>query len=146
MSDPLYRKDLLRLAADARGAGRLAAPHVSGFAFNPSCGDKVVVDLQISDGRIAEFAHETKACVLAQASSSILGANLKGLDRKAVEELHARVAGMLQRSAPPPSPPFDSYALLCGAAEYKSRHRCVLLPVEAVLDALGKSPDARHAG
>ena len=138
MSDPLYHKDLLRLAADARSAGRLASPDVSGFAFNPACGDKVVVDLAVSDGRIVDFAHETKACVIAQASSSILGASLNGVDQKAVNDLYVRVAEMLERSAPPPSPPFDSYAVLSGAAEYRSRHRCVLLPLDAVLDALAK--------
>ena len=138
MSDPLYRKDLLRLAVDAHGAGRLPSPDVSGFAFNPACGDKVVVDLKISKGQIVAIAHETKACVLAQASSSILGAGLKGFDRKSVEDLYTRVAAMLEGSAALPSPPFDSYAVLSGAAEYKNRHRCVLLPLDAVLDALPK--------
>ncbi|HLY04908.1 MAG TPA: iron-sulfur cluster assembly scaffold protein [Rhizomicrobium sp.] len=139
MSDPLYQKDLLRLAADAHGAGRLTSPHVSGFAFNPACGDKVVVDLRISDGRIVALAHETKACVLAQASSSILGASLKGVDRTAFADLYARVAAMLETGAAPPCPPFDSYAVLSGAAEYRSRHRCVLLPLDAVVDALAKA-------
>lgn len=138
MSDPLYRKDLLRLAADAHAAGRLSAPDVSGFAFNPACGDKVVVDLNVSNGRIAAFAHETKACVLAQASSSILGARLNGGDSGVVKELYKCIADMLENGAAPPSPPFESYAVLSGAAEYRSRHRCVLLPLEAILDALGK--------
>jgi len=139
MSDPLYRKALLRLAADAYGAGRLALPDVSGFAFNPACGDKVVVDLGIVARQIVDFAHETKACVLAQASASILGASLKGNDVKAVADLYARVVEMLERGAAPPSPPFHSYAVLAGAAEYRSRHRCVLLPLDAILDALTKT-------
>ena len=138
MSDPLYRTDLLRLAADAHGAGRLAAPDVSGFAYNPACGDKVVVDLRLDDGRIIDLAHETKACVLVQASASILGASLKGIDVEAIQDLHARVVAMLDAGAAPPLPPFDSYAVLSGATEYKSRHRCVLLPIEAILDALPK--------
>jgi len=138
MSDPLYRKDLLRLAADAHGAGRLASPDLSGFAYNPACGDKVVVDLDLSDGRIVGLAHETKACVLAQASASILGANINGADVAAVEELRSRVTGMLEGCAAPPSPPFDAYAVFSGVAEYASRHRCVLLPLDAVLNAFAK--------
>jgi len=138
MSDPLYRTDLLRLAADAHGAGRLVTPDVSGFAYNPACGDKVVVDLRLSDGRVVELAHETKACVLAQASASILGANLKGADLATVEALHAGVADMLG-AGPAPAGPFDAFAVFAGAMEYRSRHRCVLLPIEAVLDAFQKS-------
>jgi NifU-like protein involved in Fe-S cluster formation len=139
MSDPLYRKDLLRLAAAAHGAGRLASPDVSGLAYNPACGDKIVVDLRLSDGRIVELAHETKACVLAQASASILGANVKGADLAAVEELRRRVTDMLERGAAPPSTPFDSYAVFSGVVEYNSRHRCVLLPLDAILEALAKA-------
>jgi len=138
VSDPLYRRDLLRLAADAHGAGRLPSPDVSGLAYNPACGDKVVIDLDLDDGRIVGLAHETKACVLTQASASILGTTLKGADKAAVEELHAQVSAMLEQG-PPPKPPFDIYAAFSGAAEYKSRHRCVLLPIEAVRDALAKN-------
>ena len=57
MSDPLYRKELLRLAADARGAGRLTRPHGTATAHNPACGDRVTVDVALEDGRIAALAH-----------------------------------------------------------------------------------------
>jgi NifU-like protein involved in Fe-S cluster formation len=114
MSDPLYRKDLLRLAADAHGAGRLSVPHVTGQAHNPACGDKVTVDLALADGRIAQIAHDTKACVLAQASSSILGRALKRANRMDVEQLRASVAAMLAAHGPTPLPPFDAYATFDG--------------------------------
>ena len=138
MSDPLYHKDLLRLAADATGAGRLAFPDASGLAYNPACGDKVVVDLRLSNGRIVELAHDTKACVLAQASASILGGSLKTADLACVKQLRAQIKDMLERDAAPPPRPCDAYSAFRGAAEYKSRHRCVLLPVDAVLDAMRK--------
>ena len=137
MSDPLYRKELLRLAADARGAGRLAVPDATGLAYNPACGDRVKVDVTLSDGSIVEFAHETKACVLAQASASILGAHIGGADLAQIERLRACVEEMLGGAAAP-SPPFDGFSVFSGAVGYRSRHRCVLLPIEAALDALRK--------
>ena len=142
MSDPLYRKELLRLAADAHGAGRLSGPHVTGHAHNPACGDKVTVDLELADGRIAQMAHDTKACVLAQASASILGRELSGRTRSDVDQLRDKLVAMLAASSDAPSPPFDTYAAFGGTIEYPSRHRCVLLPVEAVLAAF----DAANAG
>jgi NifU-like protein involved in Fe-S cluster formation len=138
MSDPLYRLDLLRLAAEAHGSGRLAAPQTTGQAFNPACGDRVVVDLHLCEGRITEIAHDTKACVLAQASASILGESLRGAARADVERLRSEVAAMLDSQSPAPSSPFERYTVFDGAVEYPSRHRCVLLPIEAVLDALAK--------
>lgn len=135
MSDPLYRKELLRLAADAHGAGRLPSPDATGTAFNPACGDRVTVDLAVSDGRVTAIAHETKACVLTQASASILGATLSGADRFAVETLRLEIVAMLGSEAAAPPAPFSAYSAFEGAVAYESRHRCVLLPVEAVLAA-----------
>jgi NifU-like protein involved in Fe-S cluster formation len=140
MSDPLYAKPLLRLAANATGAGRLDPFDAEGHAHNPTCGDRVSVTLRFDEaGRIVEIAHETQACVLTQASASILGANLAGADRPAVEILRSQVNTMLREGAPPPLP-FAEYAALTGAAVYRNRHTCVLLPIDAVLNALDRDP------
>ena len=138
MSDPLYAKDLLRLAANAVGAGRLQPCDAEGDAHNPTCGDRVSVTLRLDERKnISAIAHETSACVLAQASASILGAHLAGADRAAVERLRADVAAMLREGKTPPAP-FADFVTLAGAAAYRNRHSCVLLPIDAVLDALSK--------
>ncbi len=137
MSDPLYAKPLLRLAALASGAGHLEPCDAAGAAHNPICGDRVRVTLQLDGLSIARLAHETEACVLTQASASILGAHLSGADKDAVEILRDQVAIMLQGGATPPAP-FADYATLMGAVIHRNRHTCVLLPLDAVLDALSK--------
>jgi nitrogen fixation NifU-like protein len=136
VSDPLYRQKVLRLAADAHGAGRLARPDRTGTAFNPACGDRVTVDLSLANGVITQFAHETRACVLAQASASILGRALEGRTHDDIERLHEGVGAMLQGRGSAPPAPFEDYAALDGAGTVPARHRCVLLPIEAVLEAL----------
>jgi NifU-like protein involved in Fe-S cluster formation len=136
MSDPLYAKDLLRLAATATGAGRLQTFDAEGRAHNPACGDRVAVTLRLDgDGRITEIGHELSACVLAQASASLLGANLEGADEALVRQLRADVGAML-REGDVPAPPFSGYSALKGATPYRNRHTCVLLPIDAVLNAL----------
>ena len=142
MSDPLYRKEILRLAADAYGAGHLSGADAVGTAHNSICGDKISVDLALdADGRVTEMAHETNACVLTQASAAILGDRLKGSIREEVEALANAVAAMLVRNTEPPEPPFDPYTAFKGAVTHRSRHRCVLLPIEAVLDAFDNIPN-----
>ncbi len=135
MSDPLYKKEVLRLAANATCAGRLPEPHGTGTAHNPTCGDRVIVDIAIEDGRIKGIALETKACVLAQASASILGSGATGLSREEIAALHESVHAMLAEGADVPSAPFNSYDAFDGVAGHRNRHRCVLLPIEAVLIA-----------
>jgi nitrogen fixation NifU-like protein len=142
VDDPLYRKDLLRLAANADGAGRLPEPDASGLAHNPVCADKISVELNLDDGHITALAHQTSACVLAQASASLLGRAAAGLTLADVRNLHGRVAGMLAGGAPPDAP-FDGYAVFDGVADRPARHKCVLLPLEALLAALENGEPTR---
>lgn len=146
MSDPLYTRALLRLAADAHGAGRIEGPHLHGSAHNPACGDKVELDVALESGRIAALAHETKACILTQASAAILGRDAKGLTRDEVQTLRAAVAAMLAAKGEAPRPPFDAYTALEGAASIPGRHTCVLLPFDALLSALSEADEFGSVG
>ena len=135
MSDPIYRRELLRLAADAVGAGRLDAPQGSATVHNPACGDRVTVDVTLENGHITALKHHAQACVLTQASAAILGAEAIGLDRSNLGRLRDRVKAMLEGGPTPPSP-FQAYGAFEGVAEHKGRHVCVLLPLDAALEAL----------
>ena len=135
MSDPLYRKEILRLAADAAGAGRLAKADSSATLANPACGDRMTVDVAVSEGRITALAHHTSACILTQASAAILGADAVGLNRDEMARLTEAVRGFLA-GGPLPQAPFNAYAAFDGLVPHKARHKCVLLPLEAALEAL----------
>ena len=137
--DPLYGKALLRLAADAAGAGRLPHPDASATISNPACGDRVTVEVAIKDGRVDTLAHDTHACILTQASVAILAGAAPGMDRTALAALEAGVAAMLKEGAPPPLP---AYAAFDAAAALSTRHVCVMLPFEALRRALEHRPGA----
>ncbi len=129
--DPLYRRELLRLAADATGAGRLPAPDAAASAHNPACGDRVTVELALAGGRVTALAHTTQACVLTQASAALLAGLVPGQDRLGLATLAASVQAFLN-GAPPPS----GYGVFDGVAAHAGRHVCVMLPFEAALKAL----------
>jgi NifU-like protein involved in Fe-S cluster formation len=83
--------------------------------------------------------------VLAQASASILGNSLLGLTQADLQNLRAQILEML-RGGTPPAEPFDRYATLAAAAEFPSRHRCVLLPLDAALKAFEASQTSDPGG
>jgi NifU-like protein involved in Fe-S cluster formation len=135
--DPLYRRDLLRLAADATGAGALAAPDAVGSAHNPACGDRLTVELALADGRITALAHQTQACVLTQASAALLAGQAAGQDRAGLQALADGVRAFLRGAEPPPG-----YGVFDGVMGHAGRHVCVLLPLQATLDAFEKAQPA----
>ena len=134
MSDLPYTVDLLRLAADAHGAGRLQPPCLSYTEFNPVCGDRTTLDLKLTGDHITVIAHDTHACVLTQASASILGQTLAGHTMTELTALREAVAAMLA-GGPAPDGAFAAYRHLAEVARHPARHRCVLLPIDAALKA-----------
>ncbi|MDB5735429.1 MAG: putative NifU [Alphaproteobacteria bacterium] len=137
MDDPLYRRELLRLAADAQGSGRLAHADAVGIAHNPACGDQVTVELALQGGRITALAHQTQACILTQASAALLGDAAAGQDAAGLKRLADALRAMLMGG----EPPAPAYAVFDGVAGHAGRHVCVLLPVEAALKALEQAEE-----
>lgn len=139
--DPLYRREILRLAADATGAGRLPRPDAAASLHNPACGDRVTVELTLDGGRIASLAHQIQACVLTQASAALLASQAAGQDRESLARLADGIRAMLAGG----QPPAPGYAAFDGVTAHPGRHVCVLLPVEAALKAL-EAPEPGGAG
>ena len=131
--DELYRKDLLRLAAEATGNGRLPSPTATVTVDNPLCGDRVTFDVAVDDGRVAAAAHTVRGCVLCQASASVLGTHATGAAAAGLREVRESVRGLLAGRAD--AQPWPELAAFEPVAAHKSRHRCVLLPFDAAIEA-----------
>lgn len=127
----LYRREVLRLAADAMGAGHLPAPDAAATAHNPACGDRVTVELAMDRGRVTALAHATQACVLTQASAALLASQALGQTRAGLAALAEEVRTFLKGGTAP-----EGYGVFDGVAAHTGRHICVLLPLEAALKAL----------
>src|SRR5579863_2160651 len=138
--DPLYRREILRLAADAVGAGHLPSADATATVHNPACGDRVTVELALDGGRVTALGHVTQACVLTQASAALLAARAPGLTQAEIEGLAEAVRAFLN-AGPPPHETVGGYGVFDGVAEHTGRHTCVLLPLEAALMALERAQE-----
>ena len=129
---------MLRLAAQATGAGKLADATKSVTVDNPLCGDRVTFDVKMAaDGRITAVGHTVKGCVLCQASASVIGANAKGENAASLAAIRESLKAMLKQGTPAPSNAWATLATFAPVSSHKSRHECVLLPFEAVIQAAG---------
>lgn len=62
-----------------RNAGTLAEPSGTGADANPSCGDRTVITVAISDGHVRSVRFRTFGCTAAIASASVLTELAAGL-------------------------------------------------------------------
>src|SRR5260370_3890682 len=78
MLNDIYNQKILSFAANIPRLGRLAHPQASATAHSKLCGSTVTVDIAMDGDKVADFAHDVKACALGQASSSIMAHNVVG--------------------------------------------------------------------
>lgn len=137
MTDDLYAKELLRWAADASLTGHLPDPKQAATVNNAMCGDKVTMEFAVDGAHeIAACRHDTKACVLTQASAAIAAAHAQGESATSFARLKMEVTAMLKEGAQAPAGKWAAYAIFAPVRDHKSRHTCVLLPLEAAEKAL----------
>jgi NifU-like protein involved in Fe-S cluster formation len=140
-SDALYQEALLRLARAATGAGRLDAPDASASRDNPLCGDDVTVDVALRQGHVTAVGHRVRGCVLCQASASLVGAIAPGRALSDIAGARAALAAMLREGGSAPASPWEELAVFLPVRDVPSRHECVLLPFDALGDALARKKE-----
>lgn len=134
MNDRIYQERIVALAKAKTGAGRLNDPTKSARRDNPLCGDRVTIDVRLDgQGKITEIAHQVRGCLLCQAAASALAATAIGKDAGGIAGLRLDAERALGREPGDAGEPFSAFAPV---AAHKSRQECVLLPFEALKDAL----------
>lgn len=130
----LYRDTVLEHGRAPRHAGALAPPARSASASNALCGDRVEVDVRL-DGRgaVAELRHRTQGCLICTASASLMAVDVAGRD---VAGVAARVATLRHGLASGAGEGLGDLAALTGVSAHPTRHRCALLPWEALQAAM----------
>ena len=148
MIDELYSAKILKAAANMPRAGRLAAPDASAEKVSKLCGSRVLVDVRLEDGRVADYAQEVKACALGQAAAAIMGEHAIGASVEEIESGRDALRAMLKSGGTPPEGRFADLAMLAPVKDYPPRHASTLLAFEATAEAcrLALAKDAkRHA-
>ena len=128
----IYSTRLLDIAAAIPHSQRLAAPDATATAHSKLCGSTITVDLQLEGDVIVAFGQTVKACLLGQASASIVGREIIGVTTAEMKEVGETMRAMLKHYGPPPTGRWADLALLEPVRPYKSRHASTLLIFEAI--------------
>ncbi len=137
MISDLYSGGILEAAAAIPPARRLPSPDASAHKVSRVCGSEVTVDIVVSDGVVADFAMEARACALGQASASIVARNIIGEGAPELLKLRDEMRAMLKKKRPPPSGErWKELAMLEPIRDYPQRHASTMLVFEAVADCL----------
>lgn len=142
MSLDLYTPEISALAIGNPFPDRLPDAHGSAERRSPICGSRVTVDVQLGDdGRIAALGTQVRACLLGQASSTLLARHAVG---RSVEELaEARDALTHWLAGEGDVPEWPGLDLFTPGLKLTARHPSIRLAFEAAAEAADQARAAR---
>jgi nitrogen fixation NifU-like protein len=127
--DDLYRDEILEHYRQPHNFGTLAEPDAVHEGSNPLCGDRITIQLSLSDdGTVGDVAFQGRGCAISQASASLLTDRIRG---RSVEEVEAMTS--------------QDILDLLGIEISPARLKCALLSLDTVHHALA-SRRAEPAG
>lgn len=140
----LYRDLIIDHNKSPRNFRRIDPSSHSADGFNPLCGDKLTVYMNVgADGRIEDVSFEGSGCAISVASASLMTEHLKGRTvdeaRHLFDDMHALLT---EAGAHVDESGLGKLAALSGVRAYPSRVKCATLCWHTVNAALAGSDTA----
>ena len=132
----LYNARLLELAGDIPLSERLENPQATVKLTSPICGSRIIVDLDVEDGKVVRYGQTVRACTLGQAAASVMARHVLGATSQELRAERETVRKLLKEGKAPSEADWEEIALFAPAKDFKSRHGSVLLAFDAVAKAL----------
>jgi nitrogen fixation NifU-like protein len=139
MSDlrALYQDTILDHSRRPRNFGRLAHPTHHSEGYNPLCGDKVEVFLEVEGEVVRDVSFEGAGCAISTSSASLMTQAIKG---KSVAEAMALFAGvrdlMMGKDGNDGGVKLGKLTVFQGVCEFPLRVKCATLAWHTLSTAL----------
>ena len=136
--DALYQKQILSFAKHSRSQEFNSTAMRTASMDNPTCGDRVDISFDVTNGVIKNIGVRVRGCALCEAGAGLL---LRSFDNISPQTAHNLADGfadwMAKNSETIPHPEMEKFMPV---REIRNRHKCVLLAFNAAISAL-KSDD-----
>jgi nitrogen fixation NifU-like protein len=124
----LYRDVIVDHNRSPRNFGKLEPADAHADGYNPLCGDRLTLYVNLDGDRLREAKFEGSGCAISVASASLLTEAVKGKTRAEVQRLFDQVHSLLtQHDAVADVVSLGKLAALSGVREFPVRVKCASL-------------------
>lgn len=145
MSDlrELYQETILDHTRRPRNFGPLDGADHSADGYNPLCGDKMRVHVQLDGDKVADVRFEGSGCAISTASASLMTESVKGRRRDEAVTLFERFRDLVTGGdgAPADADELGKLAVMAGVRDYPVRVKCATLAWHTLAAALQGDED-----
>ncbi len=140
MSDlrDLYQQVILEHSRNPRNFGELRGASRKAEGYNPLCGDRITVYLELEGDRVKDVAFEGLGCAISRASASLMTGAVKGKTVAEVEDLFERFRSAVTSAHDEEidEGALGKLAVLTGVREFPVRVKCATLAWHTLRAAL----------
>jgi nitrogen fixation NifU-like protein len=134
----LYQQVILDHNKNPKNFGKLEPANRTAEGYNPLCGDRVDLYLQVEDEVIKDISFEGAGCAISKASASVMTTVLKGKSTAEAEQLFKKFQKLITSAhgAEPDLKEMGKLAIFCGVREFPLRVKCAGLAWHTMVAAL----------
>ena len=129
-------KEIIKIASNTENHGALDNHTHYSKLKNAICGDEMKVYLIVKNNKIINFKYECESCIYCQASVSLLSKNVKNKSIENVKDFALVAKNSFSKKTSFNKDWKDFNKIM--TVNNTSRKECLLLPINAAVDALSK--------
>ncbi len=134
----LYQEIIIDHNRNPRNHHEMAHPTSQARGFNPLCGDKLTVYLQVTNNTVKDISFVGCGCAISQASASLMTDSMMGKTVAEAQQLYEKFHTMLTRDEEVPELALDKLIVLAGVRAFPARVKCATLAWHTFEAALKK--------
>lgn len=134
----LYQQIILDHNKNPKNYGKPGNYNRSSEGYNPLCGDRLNIYLQVEDDQIKDVHFMASGCAISKASASVMTTVLKGKTVEEAREIFKKFQELFTSDSNV-APDFEVYgklAVFAGVREFPTRVKCATLGWHTALAAL----------
>ncbi|PYT36854.1 MAG: SUF system NifU family Fe-S cluster assembly protein [Acidobacteria bacterium] len=133
----LYQEVILDHNRKPRNFGELAGANRRAEGYNPLCGDRITVFVDLEGDAVKDIRFQGSGCAISKASASMMTETMKGRTRAQAEALFLEFHRLLTEDGAVPDPKaLGKLVVFSGVREFPVRVKCATLAWHTLRAAL----------
>jgi len=134
----LYQQIILDHNKNPKNYGVLSSYNRSSEGYNPLCGDKIQIYLNVENGNIKKISFEASGCAISKASASVMTEMLAGKSITEAKDLFKKFQKIVttDSSAEIDFSKSGKLAVFAGVRDFPTRIKCAVLGWHTLIAAI----------